>query len=111
MATWLEDLLANLQTGGQPPMMAPPASPFPDVPRAATPEEEAAAAQAAREAAAMRLSRGQKRLDPFGVPDASGAGIQLALDQAPAGTGFPGAMPAGAPDSSPFGLVPPSLAM
>jgi hypothetical protein len=108
---WLEDLLANLQSGGQPPMFAPAASPFPDMPRAATPEEEAAAAQAAREAAAMRLSRGQKRLDPFGVPDASGAGIQLALEQAPAGTGFPGAMPAGAPDSSPFGMVPPSLVM
>jgi len=106
---WLEDLLAQLQGGAQPPMMAPPASPFPDMPK---PPDEAAMAAAAREAAGQRMARAnQRRIDPFGMPDQNSAGIQLALDQAPAGTGFPGAMPAGAPDSSPFGMVPPSLAM
>jgi hypothetical protein len=107
--TWLEELLANLQSGGQPPMMAPPASPFPDAPR---PPDEAALAEAAREAAGQRMIRAnRRRIDPFGMPDMNSAGVQLALEQSPAGTGFPGATPAGAPDSSPFGMVPPSLAM
>jgi len=107
--TWLEELLANLQSGGQPPMMSPPASPFPDIPK---PPDEAEMAAAAREAAGQRMIRAnQRRIDPFGMPGMQSAGVQLAMDQAPAGTGFPGAMPAGAPDSSPFGMVPPSLAM
>mgnify|MGYP000532318512 FL=1 len=106
---WLEDLLAQLQGGAQPPMFSPSASPFPSP---AAPVDEAAQAAAAREAAGQRMVRAnQRRIDPFGVPDQNSAGIQLALDQAPAGTGFPGAMPAGARDSSPFGMVPPSLAM
>lgn len=86
---WLEDLLANLQSGGVPPGFgaAPSASPFPNPP---PPVDEAAAAQAAREAAGARMVRAnQRRVDPFGMPDVNSAGIQLALDQAPAGTGVP----------------------
>lgn len=111
---WLEDLLANLQVGGNPPMFAPAASPFPNPP---APVDEAAMAAAAREAAGQRMIRAnQRRVDPFGVPDMGSAGVLLALDQAPAGTGVPGVTGAGAPDGSvfgapaPFGLtVPPSL--
>ena len=107
--SWLEDLLGQLQGGAQPPMFSPPASPFPNAP---APVDEAAMAAAAREAAGQRMVRAnQRRIDPFGVPDQNSAGIQLALDQAPAGTGVPGATPMGAPDSSPFGMVPPSLGL
>ena len=87
--SWLEDLLSNLQSGGVPPGFgaAPSASPFPNPP---PPVDEAAAAQAAREAAGARMMRAnQRRVDPFGMPDVNSAGIQLALDQAPAGTGVP----------------------
>src|SRR3954470_7763221 len=106
---WLDDLLAQLQGGAQPPMMAPPASPFPNP---APPVDEAAMAAAAREAAGQRMIHAnQRRIDPFGMPDQNSAGIQLAMDQAPAGTGVVGATPAGATDGSPFGMVPPSFAL
>lgn len=108
---WLDDLLAQLQGGAQPPMFAPPAaaSPFPNP---APPVDEAAMAAAAREAAGQRMIHAnQRRVDPFGIPDQNSAGIQLAMDQAPAGTGVVGATPAGAPDGSPFGMVPPSFAL
>jgi hypothetical protein len=105
---WLEDVLANLQTGGAPPAFAPAASPFPPV---GAPPDEAALAAAAREAAGQRMVRAnQRRFDPFGLVNAEGPAIQLALDQAPAGTGVPFATPQGAPDGTPFGMVPPSLA-
>src|SRR5882672_72936 len=109
---WMTDLLANLQGGGAPAAFGPAASPFPDVPQTPTPEQEAAAAAAAREAAGQTMMRAnQRRINPFGVPDMNSAGIQLAMDQAPAGTGVPG--PAGmAPPaqgaSAPFG-IPPSV--
>jgi len=79
---WMTDLLANLQGGGAPTAFGPAASPFPDIPQ-----------------------------PPFGVPDMNSAGIQLAMNQAPEGTGVPG--PAGmAPPvtggSAPFG-IPPSV--
>lgn len=104
---WLSDLLAQLQTGAAPPAFQPPASPFPDIPK---PPDEAALAAAAREAAGQRMIRAnQRRIDPFGMPDVNSAGIQLALDNAPAGTGFAGPTATGRPDNSPFGMVPPSL--
>lgn len=101
---WLEDVLANLQGGGAPAALQPAASPFPDMP---PPVDEAAAAAAAREAAGARLIRAnQRRTDPFGMPDANSAGVQLAMDQAPAGTGVP---VSGSPQFQPFG-IPPSMA-
>lgn len=105
---WLEDTLAALQGGGA--AMSPAASPFPDVAQAPTSEQEAAMAAAAREAAGQRLiAANQRRSVPFGMPDMNSAGVQLAMDQAPAGTGVPGQTLMGAPDASPFGMIPPSL--
>jgi len=117
---WLEDVVSSLQTGGAP--FAPaPANPFPDVPKVAETDPakiwaDIEAKQAAEnEASARRNAAGLTRnfgggqtapYAPFGIPDVNSAGVQLAMDQAPAGTGFPGAMPAGAPDGSAFGTVP-----
>lgn len=122
--SWLEDLIGSLQNGGAPQVGALGASPFPDVPKDPA-EAEAAAADAAREAAAVRYMRANKRrID--NAPDAGSAGIQLALGNAPEGSGVPGILgaqpispteqamqalvggkpagiPAGAPDGSPFG--------
>lgn len=105
--SWLEDALAGLQQGGAAPFgMAPAASPFPDIPQAATPEQEAAAAAAAREAAGAKLMHAnQRRVNPFGMPDMNSAGVQLAMGDAPAGTGVP---VNGSPSFQPMG-IPPSL--
>lgn len=109
---WLEDVLAAIQGGGAPAAFQPAAaSPFPTPIAAPTSEQEAGAAAAAREAAGQRMMRAnQRRVDPFGMPDMNSAGIQLALDQAPAGTGVPG--PLGiAPEMAPGGSVfpPPNI--
>lgn len=126
--TWLEDLLANLQAGAGP-MAQPARSPFPDVPppppQGQALWDEIEKQQREENAVADRRNvAGMRRgpiVDPFGVPDMNSAGVQLGLEQGPAGTGVPGPlgrMPVGAPDGSPFGAPapfsiapPPSLAM
>ena len=112
MATWLEDVLASLQQGGAPAGMVPLGgpSPFPELPKAYTPDEEAGMAAAAREAAGQRLIRANQRrpAGPFGVPDMNSAGVQLALEQSPAGTGVPVAP---GTEFQPFSIAPPSLRM
>lgn len=115
---WLEDLLGQLQGGGAPAAFSPAASPFPDVPPAA-PQGQAIwddIEKKQREdalAADRRNAAGLARapiVSPFGMPDQNSAGIQLAMDQAPAGTGIPGQMPpGGAPDGSPFGAPAPQF--
>lgn len=110
--SWLEDILASLQQGGAP--AAPNAAlgpyPFPEPPKTYTPDEEAAQAAAAREAAGARMIRANQRrpAGPFGVPDMGGAGIQLALENAPAGTGVPVAPGA---QFTHMSIAPPSLKM
>lgn len=112
MASWLEDLLANLQTGGAPPSFqpAPAASPFPDykpAPMGAALWDQIAADEAAANAAADRrnligMTRAPIRdlgsmLSPISEPAVSlalGGGIQ------PPANG-----------QAPFGAVPPSLQM
>lgn len=123
--SWLDDVLAQLQGGAAPAAYMPPPSAFPDIPRPATPEEEAAAAQAARDAAGERMVRAnRRRVDPFAVPDASAPGVQFAIGGTPQGVPAPlgappigpaglammpnasGALRAGPPDGSIFGGVP-----
>ena len=109
--SWLDDVLASLQQGGAPaaPNAALGPSPFPDPPKTYTPDEEAAMAAAAREVAGQRMIRAnQRRVNPFGVPDMNSAGVQLALEQAPAGTGVPVAP---GTQFQPFSIAPPSLRM
>lgn len=114
---WLEDALAALQGGGAPAAFQPPASPFPDPPRAAPAldgqalwDQIEAQTRAENAAADRRNVGGMVRqtapYQPFMAPDQNGAAIQLAMDQAPAGTGVP--VP-GSPQFQPFG-IPPSMA-
>lgn len=103
MASWLEGVLAGLQNGGASAPFAAAPSPFPDIP---APPDEAALAAAAREAAGAKLIQAnQRRINPFGMPDASSAGVQLAMGQGPEGTGVP---VQGSPQFSPF-AIPPSM--
>lgn len=126
--SWLEDVLAQLQGGGAPAAYSPQPGGFPDIPRPLSADEEARLAAEARDAAGARMVRSnQRRSLPFGgVPGADSAGVQLALDNAPPGTGVPGplgqppitpqelammpgatgAIRAGAPDGTIFGGVP-----
>jgi hypothetical protein len=110
--SWLDDVLASLQQGGAPamPNSALGPSPFPEPPKAYTPAEEAELAAGAREAAGQRLIRANQRRPsgPFGVPDMNSAGVQLALEQAPPGTGVPVAP---GTEFQPFSIAPPSLKM
>lgn len=87
MATWLDDVVGTLQGGYIP---GAGASIFPDVRTYQTPKEQALAAElaAAGEAGGVPFS-----IAPNGyprMPDVNSAGIQLALDNAPPGTGVPG---------------------
>jgi hypothetical protein len=110
---WLDDLLAQLQGGAQPPMFAPPssASPFPDVKGPPTGEEIWAQieAQNARDNAGAdrRNVAGMTRAPIGGGPQfgdnpmsALAAAVPTTLQQPQ-----PGA------DGSPFGMVPPSFAL
>lgn len=82
----LEDIVARSQY--QPTMAG--------FPVAEPPVDEAALAAAAREAAGKRTALSKRRPDPLTLaPDANSAGIQLAMDQAPAGTGVPFSTQAG----------------
>lgn len=84
----LEDILARAQYT--------PAAP--NWPAIAPPVDEAALAEAAREAAGAKLASANRKRPPNPLtlaPDAQAAGIQLAMDQAPAGTGVPFSTQAG----------------
>lgn len=85
-------------------------------PAAAPPVDEAALAEAARQAAGSRTATSKRRPNPLTLaPDANSAGVQLAMDQAPEGTGVPFSTQAGMlappvtvspPAASPAGPVP-----
>lgn len=101
MAGLLERILA---TSGNAGFMPTPSAGFPAVQRPLTPEEEWQKIQeeeaAARAASDRRNVTGMTRapiVNPAApvVPDAQSAGIQLAMDQAPAGTGVPFSTQAG----------------
>lgn len=82
----LEDILARAQ-------YQPNAAGFPAV---EPPVDEAALAAQAREAAGKRTALSKRSPNPLTLaPDANSAGIQLAMDQAPAGTGVPFSTQAG----------------
>jgi hypothetical protein len=92
MAGLLEEILARGQ------WMPPTSGGFPAYQPAMTAEEEAQAAQAARDAAAAKLIRANGRRTPNPLtqaPDEQSAGVQLALENAPAGTGVPFSAQAG----------------
>lgn len=79
----LEDIARRAQ-------MLPPALPFPDY--GAPPVDEAALAEEARTAAGKKLALANRKrpADPLTLaPDASSAGVQLAMGNAPEGTGVP----------------------
>ena len=105
MENWLDSVVGQLQGGNSP--FAPPASPFPSPQDAGiySPQDEAAMAQAAREAAAARLARGQIRpkvpdVTPFS--DLMAPGVTMALGNGPQPLG----------GGAPFGpgiTIPPSL--
>lgn len=114
---WLEDTLASLQSGG-PAAFGPVASPFPDPPRAqpaplegpALWDQIEARTRADNGAADRRNAAGMARpavgpYQPFPAPDQNAAAVQLAMGDAPAGTGVP---VSGSPQFTPMG-IPPSL--
>lgn len=118
--SWMDDVLANLQSGGAPAPFAPAPSIFPaykppptdaEIIEGIRQSELANQAGAAGPPKSMFEPGDVKARLPFGfapgAPDMGQAGVQLAMDQAPAGTGVPGSMPDGAPDGSPFGAPAP----
>lgn len=123
--SWIEDTIAQLQGGGAG-TFSPAASPFPDY---KPPPSQADILDAIQRNELENQKAAGGNQPPFGVPDMNSAGVRLAMNNAPAGTGVPGplgdapvtdaerqmmamvgrppaGMPAGAPDGSVFGGVP-----